>query len=174
MGLTGHILEVELQLAAHSLAVDPRRDAAGRWTSTSSWWRSSEAAADWPFTMGWIDCLSRGHSWDAVSCLRDAGRRPRKRRPILPEASPRGWPCRSCVPSWVMGRAVGRVFNEVYYRAHRRHPRRAGDLTPRRSSIRSMSSTTGIACTAAEGSRSTSACCLRRPGPRRFASCWSC
>ena len=117
MGLTGHILEIELQLAS----------------VPSSWiWGEmvrvanideyldglSRSAAEWPFTMGWIDCLSQG---------------PRMGRGVLqrgrwaaaneaPTAFPRD-PIRIPVPivcpSWVMGHTVGRVFNEGYYRWNR-------------------------------------------------------
>ena len=62
MGLTGHILEVELPPGAHRLAVDLTRRASASPTSTRYIEALKAAARDWPYTMGWIDCLSRGRA----------------------------------------------------------------------------------------------------------------
>ncbi|ODS54277.1 MAG: hypothetical protein ABS36_11425 [Acidobacteria bacterium SCN 69-37] len=121
MGLTGHIVEVTLRLVrvpSPWIIGETRRipniDAfVGALKS---------AAAIWPFTMGWIDCLSTG---------------PRLGRGVLfsgrwatADEAPQRFPRRlrrlsvpvSC-PSWVMGTTIGRLFNAVYYRVHRTTPR---------------------------------------------------
>ena len=121
MGLTGHILDVELQLVR---IPSPWIFAqASRVPDIDAYLTAlREARSAWPFTMGWLDCLSRGrHMGRGVFfCGRwaTAEEAPRhfpsvRRRPGVPV---------EC-PSWIMGRAVGRVFNECYYRAHRSRPR---------------------------------------------------
>jgi FAD/FMN-containing dehydrogenase len=122
MGLTGHILEVELQLArvpspwilGESCRV-PNIDA---FMVTLR-----QAAVEWPFTMGWIDCLSRGASLGRGVMFSG--------RWATPEEAPAGFPTPRqrlgvpiMCPSWVMGRTVVRAFNEIYYRMHPVKPRR--------------------------------------------------
>jgi decaprenylphospho-beta-D-ribofuranose 2-oxidase len=116
MGLTGHVLEVAVRLAP----------------APSSWvWSESERIADidrfvdalktaghdWPHTVGWIDCLSRGRLMGRGILYKgrwaepgEAGAHPPapRRRPSVPFD----------LPSWVMGRAAVRAFNELYYRVH--------------------------------------------------------
>ena len=118
MGLLGHILEVEVQL----------HRAACPWI-----WMESErvhditefmaaldrAAASWPMTMGWIDCLSEGPALGrGISMVGrwatpdEAGQRalPGERTATLPFD----------LPNWALNRLSARVFNEVYFH---RHPR---------------------------------------------------
>ena len=114
MGLTGHILEVEVALKA---------------IPTPWIWAESERIADldrfieglreaadsWPFTMGWIDCLKRGRHmgrgilfrgrWAEPSEAPSAPPRPKKRLVVPVE-----------LPSWVLNRASVRAFNACYYR----------------------------------------------------------
>jgi len=114
MGLTGHILEVEFGL--HRIP--------------SQWiWQESrrihdidefqdaleEAAPDWPYTMGWIDCLARGKTMGRGVLMTgrwadplEAPSRPAKQgfRPSL----------RFDWPAWVLNRLTIRLFNELYYR----------------------------------------------------------
>jgi len=122
MGLTGHILEVECRLMR----------------IPSPWiWRESETIADidrfiealkesgphWPYTMGWIDCLSRGRRlgrgiltrgrWAEADEAPPDPPRP-KRRPSVPFV----------LPSWVINRWSVRAFNAVYYHVHGRRQRR--------------------------------------------------
>jgi FAD/FMN-containing dehydrogenase len=114
MGLTGHILEVECRLAR----------------VPSSWlWLETERIPDlerfvdalkeagprWPYTVGWIDCLSRGRRlgrgllgrarWATPA---EAPARPPQplRRPSLPVV----------FPEWVLNRWSVRAFNALYYR----------------------------------------------------------
>ena len=85
MGLTGIILEVEFRMAkipspwlwgeierVHSVGAVPRR--LGR------------AAADWPFTKGWIDCVSRGKNLGRGIMYRARWATPAEAPPRPPEA----------------------------------------------------------------------------------------
>lgn len=121
MGLTGHILDVELQLVR---VPSPWMVCQKRRIGDIDEFVSAlkHAAAEWPFTMGWIDCLSRGRHMGrgVLMCGRwatsDEAPKHLPRRPIR-LAVP--FQC----PSWLMGRGVGRLFNACYYRAHRMPPR---------------------------------------------------
>ena len=116
MGLTGHILEVECRLLrvpspwiyAESERVpdiDAFIDAL------------KEAGPRWPYTVGWIDCLSRGSRMGRGILNRGrwaepreapAGRPPPRRRPSVPFV----------LPGWVIDRWSVRTFNAVFYRSH--------------------------------------------------------
>lgn len=128
MGLTGHILEVELQLSRipspwiigeteRVANIDEYLDAL------------KESAAAWPFTMGWIDCLSQGPQMGRGVLTRGRWANPDEAPREFPRTLTR-WPVPLVCPSWVMGRVVGRIFNEGYYRwnrttpAHVMHPER--------------------------------------------------
>ena len=119
MGLTGHILEVELQLArvpSPWIVAETRRVAdIGEFLAALK-----DAAAAWPMTMGWIDCLSSGPQLGRG--VLTAGRW------ATADEAPRTFPppvTRLSVPvvcpSWVMGRTVGRLFNTAYYGVNRSH-----------------------------------------------------
>jgi len=116
LGLTGHVLEVELRL--HPVP--------------SQWiWGESERVADidryvealkrsageWPYTMGWIDCVSRGRAMGRGILSRGRWARPDEaparsprplRRPSLPFE----------LPGWILNRLTVRAFNELYFRRH--------------------------------------------------------
>jgi decaprenylphospho-beta-D-ribofuranose 2-oxidase len=123
MGLLGHVLEVEFQLAR----------------IPSPWiWMESErvsnldeylaalqrAALVWPMTMGWIDCLCRGRGmgrgilmagrWAALDEA-FAAPPPLTRQKTLPVE----------LPNWVLDPLTTQLFNTAYYWQHtRRHARR--------------------------------------------------
>jgi decaprenylphospho-beta-D-ribofuranose 2-oxidase len=117
MGLTGHIMEIELQLArvpspwiwgemVRVANIDEYLDAL------------KESASGWPFTMGWIDCLSQGPAMGRGVLQRGRwateSEAPRNfPRPLIRVPVP------MVFPSWVMGRTVGTIFNEGYYRWNR-------------------------------------------------------
>lgn len=121
MGLTGHILEVEFTLSkiptgwiySHSERV-PDID-----TYIA---KLKEAGPKWPFTMGWIDCVSRGKNlgrgilivgrW-ATRDEAPAGPPPAKKRIRLPVE----------LPNWALNRVTARVFNGLYYWKHLRRSR---------------------------------------------------
>jgi len=122
MGLTGHILEVVVQLER----------------IPSAWvWRESERVADldslvrrlradsrtWPFTMSWVDGLQRGRSMGRGIVMRG--------RWATEEEAPRRVPemgTRIAVPfdlpQWVLGYWSVRLFNLAYFRRHGRGVRR--------------------------------------------------
>jgi decaprenylphospho-beta-D-ribofuranose 2-oxidase len=122
MGLLGHILEVEFELAR----------------IPSPWiWMESErvsnldeylaalnrAAHVWPMTMGWIDCLCRGRGMGRGILM--AGRW------ATPEEAPEHPPPRVRekrlpleLPNWVLNPLTAQAFNTAYYWHHlRRHAR---------------------------------------------------
>ncbi|HEU0108109.1 MAG TPA: FAD-binding oxidoreductase [Vicinamibacteria bacterium] len=117
MGLTGHILEVECRLTP----------------IPSPWiWRESERIADidrfiealkeagprWPYTMGWIDCLSRGRSLGRGILMRGRWAERAEAPPDPPR--PKSRPAIPFVfPGWVISRASVRAFNALYYHRHR-------------------------------------------------------
>ncbi len=114
MGLTGHILEVEVALES----------------IPSPWiWAESEriggvedflaglkdAANRWPFTVGWIDTLKRGRHLGRGLLIRG--------RWATPEEAPASPPGRRIripvpfeLPSWVLNRVTVGAFNACYYR----------------------------------------------------------
>lgn len=122
MGLTGHILEVELTLervpSPWILGTKQRIGDIDAFMAALK-----QAAGEWPFTMGWIDCLSRGRHMGRGVLI--AGRW------ATPDEAPRGFPRHlpqvtvpfTC-PDWVMGHTVGRIVNAAIYRAHPARPRR--------------------------------------------------
>jgi decaprenylphospho-beta-D-ribofuranose 2-oxidase len=116
MGLTGHILEVELTLERiPSPWIDGEKRRLG---DIDEFVVALKAAAgQWPFTMGWIDCLSRGRAMGRGvlfagrwATLEEAPRHPPKALPQITVP----FVC----PSWVMGRTVGRVVNAAIYGVH--------------------------------------------------------
>jgi decaprenylphospho-beta-D-ribofuranose 2-oxidase len=122
MGLTGHILEVTCRLMP----------------IPSPWiWRESERIGDidrfiealkeagprWPYTMGWIDCLSRGRGMGRGILSRgrwaEPGEAPRDDpRPLARPTVP------FVLPRWVISRATVTAFNTAYYHWHPRRTRR--------------------------------------------------
>jgi FAD/FMN-containing dehydrogenase len=116
MGLTGHVLEVCCRLQR----------------IPSPWiWQESErihelerfieelkrSGAEWPYTVGWIDCLKRGRGMGRGILYRgrwahpaQAPRRPPrpKRRPTMPFV----------LPGWIVNRWSVRAFNSVTYYGH--------------------------------------------------------
>ena len=87
-----------------------------------------DAGPKWPFTVGWIDCLSQGRRLGRGILQRgrwaEADEAPRrvprpKRRLSVP------FVC----PGWLLGRFTVRSFNAVYYRTHFRRER-AGIVHP--------------------------------------------
>ncbi len=121
MGLTGHILEVEFKMErlpspwiwGESEGVpdlDAFIDALGK------------AAAGWPMTMGWIDCVSRGKSMGRGVIYRgrwatadEAPKRPPRPKPKL--AVP------FHLPAFTLNRFTTQVFNSLVYWKNKRPKR---------------------------------------------------
>lgn len=119
MGLTGHILEVELQLArvASPWIMAERQRA----RNIDHYLELLAQAADtWPMTMGWIDCLSAGRKLGRGILLAGRWATPDEAPRELP-APPLRVPVPIVCPDFVMGNAVGHVFNAGYYAVNRPH-----------------------------------------------------
>ncbi|HET7153084.1 MAG TPA: FAD-binding oxidoreductase [Candidatus Kapabacteria bacterium] len=116
MGLTGHILEVEFSMK--------RIPSPWIWQETRSIKNVDEfivelkaAACKWPFTVGWVDCLTRGTAMGRgiLYCGRWA----------TPEEAPKyvPQPRRTVLvpfvfPEWALGPVTARAFNIGIYRRH--------------------------------------------------------
>ena len=116
MGLTGAILEVECRLV--------RIPSPWMWVETERIpdidrfiEALKEAGPRWPYTMGWIDCLSRGRKMGRGILNRgrwaEPGEAPSRfptplKRPAVPFE----------LPGWVVGRPTVRAFNSAYYHSH--------------------------------------------------------
>jgi FAD/FMN-containing dehydrogenase len=118
MGLTGHILEVVVQLERIPTA----------WV-----WRESEQVADldalvkqlrtdsrtWPFTMSWVDCLRTGEGMGRGIVMR--GRwATREEAPAHPPKMGTTVAVPFDMPAWVLGNWSIRLFNWCYFHAHGR------------------------------------------------------
>lgn len=116
MGLTGHILEVEFQLERIPTP----------WIAMESWRISDidefiraldEAGQEWPFTMGWVDCVSRGRAMGRGILMAgrwaEPGEAPRRPPPELKKLV-----VPLMLPNWALNRVTVRAFNELYYRRH--------------------------------------------------------
>jgi FAD/FMN-containing dehydrogenase len=116
MGLTGHVLEVEFRLARVAspwIAMESERihdlDAFIE--------ALKQAGSRWPYTMGWIDCLSRGALMGRGILMRGRWADPAEARRELPR--PRRRPSVPFVlPGWVINRWSVRTFNALFYRCH--------------------------------------------------------
>jgi len=127
MGLTGHVLEVAFRL----------KRVPSRWIwmeseripDIESYVRAlKEAGPRWPYTMGWIDCVSKGASLGRGILMRGRWAEPHE----APARAPREKlklrvPFQ--VPNWVLNRFTARAFNELYFRVHPSRPRR-GSVHP--------------------------------------------
>jgi FAD/FMN-containing dehydrogenase len=113
MGLTGHVLEVELTLARvpspwiveeaeRFPGIDPFLEGLAR------------SARDWPFTVGWIDCHARGRRLGRGVLLRGRWARadeapPRPPRPLHGPSVP------FLLPSFVLSNPAVSLFNALLY-----------------------------------------------------------
>jgi FAD/FMN-containing dehydrogenase len=116
MGLTGHVLEVELSLErvpSPWIAMESERipDIDAFLVALK------EAARAWPHTMGWIDCLSGGRALGRGILMRGRWARPDEApRPLPPPPSRPSLPV--LLPEWVISPWSVRAFNALYYRSH--------------------------------------------------------
>jgi len=122
MGLTGHILEVEVPLTrVPSPWIEAESE---RIPNIESFIEALKTAGrDWPFTVGWIDCLSRGRAMGRGILIRGRFADPAG----VPAKSPRqrrrlSVPC--VCPGWLLSRWSVRLFNTLYYHGHPRRVRR--------------------------------------------------
>jgi len=129
MGLLGHILEVECvmrRIPSRWIWMERERvPDIGAFLDSIS-----QAAPQWPMTMGWIDCLKRGKSMGRGVLM--AGRWATAEE--SPASQP-GSPLRIAVPvelpNWALNHVTARVFNAAFYWSHLR-PRASGAMAPDR------------------------------------------
>ncbi|MFT7464124.1 MAG: decaprenylphospho-beta-D-ribofuranose 2-oxidase [Pseudohongiellaceae bacterium] len=122
MGLTGHILEVEVQL-----------------TKTASPWihieeqpvpnldvlltKLREASNSWPYTVAWVDALARGPSMGRGVVMSGRWAEPHEAPAHQPPAQ-REFRLPVDLPGWALGRFSVKAFDELFYHSHRLRPRR--------------------------------------------------
>ncbi|MDG2149105.1 MAG: FAD-binding oxidoreductase [Planctomycetota bacterium] len=117
MGLTGHLLEVEVQLErVNSPWIAAEQEIASDLEDLVL--RLRQASQTWPYTTAWVNALARGRGMGQGVVT--------KGRWAEPERSPRGNPPRlrrmgvpvEC-PGWVLGPVSMRAFNAGFYAAHK-------------------------------------------------------
>lgn len=114
MGLTGHILSAQL-------AMEPIE---------SPWIVENNARADnveeflellqsnaehWPFTVGWIDCLSKGRALGRGVLMRGRWAKATEGPKTVPQFSAK-MSLPVTAPNWALGKLSVRMFNESYFR----------------------------------------------------------
>jgi FAD/FMN-containing dehydrogenase len=118
MGLVGHILEVEFlmrPIPSSWLCMESQRV-----QDIEAFLAALQGAArEWPMTMGWIDCLSRGRSLGRGILM--AGRwASADEAPPTPSRSPSEHALPIEFPNWALNPISAKAFNAVYYRSHLR------------------------------------------------------
>jgi FAD/FMN-containing dehydrogenase len=123
MGLTGHVLEVELGLerVPSPWIVQETRRVANLDESLAG---LAESAREWPFTVCWLDALARGRALGRGVLIRGRWARPEEARPGRP-APLRGPAVPFPFPGWVLNDLTVRLFNAVYGRSYPGRLRRA-------------------------------------------------
>lgn len=116
MGLTGLIVEVAFRLRRVETGwiVLETEGVSGLEQMLDGLWAS---APDWPYTVGWIDCLARGRALGRGILMRGRhasrgeapGPAPRPRRALRVPFD---------APEWLLNPAVMRLFNQLYYWTH--------------------------------------------------------
>jgi FAD/FMN-containing dehydrogenase len=116
MGLTGHILEVHFRLlripSPWIRAESERISDIDRFIEALK-----EAGPSWPYSMGWIDCLSRGRAMGRGILIRGRWAEPGEAPPHVPRPKRRPQ-VPFVLPGFVLNRWTVRTFNTVYYHAH--------------------------------------------------------
>jgi decaprenylphospho-beta-D-ribofuranose 2-oxidase len=122
MGLTGHILEVEFRMErVPSPWIDQETE---RVPDIDVFLETLDRTArEWPFSVGWIDCLSSGASLGRGILFRG---RWAADGPPVPPAPPRRPAVPFGMPGFVLSRPAVRAFNELYYRLPRPQRSRVG------------------------------------------------
>lgn len=116
MGLTGHVLEVELAMKA--VPSPWIRQETQRVDDIEAYIDAlKDAAGKWPFTVGWIDCLTKGKGMGRGILIAgdwadpaEAPKRYPKPLPVLPMPFQ--------LPGFVLGRPSIQAFNFAYYWKH--------------------------------------------------------
>lgn len=125
MGLTGHILEVELGLLAitRPWIMVEEETAADLPTLVAA---LREASRRWPYTVAWVDGLARGRQLGRGVLIKGRWAEAHEAPDTLPTRSPAEprWSVPGNLPGWLLGPESVRAFDALYYRLHRWRPRR--------------------------------------------------
>jgi FAD/FMN-containing dehydrogenase len=115
MGLTGHILEVTAVLArVPSPWIVSETE---RIPNIDAFIDALKAAGrEWPFTVGWIDCLSRPPAMGRGILFRGRWAEAHEAKPFVGLKAPITVPF--TMPGWVLDPLVMKTFNAVNYRSH--------------------------------------------------------
>ncbi len=116
MGLTGLIIEVTLRLQPVESAwmVTEALPVPGLGVMLDG---LRDAAKDWPYTVGWIDCLARGAALGRGILMR--GRHAsRSEAPAGPPTEPHCIQVPLDAPEWLLSPVLMRGFNAAYYWKH--------------------------------------------------------
>jgi FAD/FMN-containing dehydrogenase len=123
MGLTGHILEVEfplIRVPSPWIVMESERIA-----DIDAFIAGLKAAGPkWPYTLGWIDCLSQGKALGRGILMSGRFAEPGE-APPRPPAPMRRLAVPFVLPSWVVGPWSVRAFNAAWYHRHVPRVRRA-------------------------------------------------
>ena len=121
MGLTGLITEVTLRLQpVESAWMVVETEPVPRLGAMLDGLR--DAGKDWPYTVGWIDCLARGTALGRGILMR--GRHAsRAEAPAVPPPEPRRLEVPLDAPEWLLSPILMRGFNAAYYWSHARRTR---------------------------------------------------
>jgi FAD/FMN-containing dehydrogenase len=123
MGLTGHILEVEfplIRVPSPWIVMESERIA-----DIDAFIAGLKAAGPkWPYTLGWIDCLSQGKALGRGLLMSGRFAEPGE-APPRPPAPMRRLAVPFVLPSWVVGPWSVRAFNAAWYHRHVPRVRRA-------------------------------------------------
>jgi FAD/FMN-containing dehydrogenase len=116
LGLTGHLLEVEACLvrvpSAWIVAETERIHDIDHFIDGLK-----QAGKAWPYTMGWIDCLSRGSGLGRGILMRGRWAQPGEVPPGFPKPLRRP-SVPFVLPGFVVSRLTVRLFNALLYRSH--------------------------------------------------------
>lgn len=127
MGLTGHILEVECNL--HRAPTPWIVQESQRIDDIDAFQAAlQDAASKWPFTVGWIDCVSRGKNLGRGILIAGRWAEPHE-APATPPPEPRPLAMPVNLPSWALSRGNVQLFNHLYYWKHWQR-RRLDVVTP--------------------------------------------
>jgi FAD/FMN-containing dehydrogenase len=114
MGLTGHVLEVEFTLAR--IPSPWIRGESERIHDIDAFIAAlKDAGKTWPFTVGWIDCLSGGRAMGRGILTRGRWATPDEAPKAFPR-EPRPLSVPFVFPELALSRFSVRAFNELYYR----------------------------------------------------------
>jgi FAD/FMN-containing dehydrogenase len=116
MGLTGHILEVAFKL--QKIPSPWIRFESQRIPDLEGFLQGlKQAGPSWPYTMGWIDCISRGKNLGRGILFKGRWAEANE-APKHPPPPRRKFAVPFRFPGWVLNRFTMRAFNELYYWRH--------------------------------------------------------